>query len=64
MKSVYDLEFLTPGQVAAAMQVCDTTVMREIRRGNLKAVKIGKKYRITQANFREYLKGETDEQQS
>ena len=56
MKSVYDLEFLTPGQVAAATQVSDTTIMREIHRGNLKAVRIGKKYRITQAMFREYVK--------
>lgn len=57
MKSVYDLEFLTPGQVAAALQVTDTTVIREIKRGKLRASRIGKLYRISQADFREYIEG-------
>lgn len=57
MKSIYDLEFLTPLQMAAALQVTDTTVIREIKRGKLKASRIGKLYRISQADFREYMKG-------
>lgn len=55
MKSIYDLEFLTPGQVAAAVQVSNETILREIKRGKLKAARIGKQYRITQASFREYM---------
>ncbi len=57
IRSIYDLEFLTPQQIAAALQVSPETVQRIIKRGQLKAIRIGKQYRITQNDFRDYMKG-------
>ena len=37
------------------------TIKREIERGNLKAVKLGAQWRITEAALREYMEGKENE---
>lgn len=44
-------------EVAAILGVHPMTIWREIRRGNLKAFKIGKKdLRVTESSLNEYIK--------
>lgn len=47
--------FLTPREVAEALRVSDMTVYRLIRSGELRAVRIGKSYRISEEDFDAYL---------
>ena len=47
--------FLTPREVAAALRVSDMTVYRLIKSGELRAVRIGKSFRISEDDFDEYL---------
>ena len=50
-------KFLTSPQIASALQVTIDTVWRWIRRKQLRAVKFGRKgYRITEADFNEFIK--------
>lgn len=50
------MEWRTRKQVADLMNVSPQTVTREILRGNLQAVKVGRQYRIPDASLREYVK--------
>jgi excisionase family DNA binding protein len=43
-------------EVAAILRVHPLTIYREIRRGKLKAFKVGKDYRIDKEAFEEYVK--------
>lgn len=45
----------TRKQVAELMKVSPQTVTREIMRGNLQAVKVGRQYRIPEASLRDYV---------
>jgi len=47
--------FLTPREVAEALRVSDMTVYRLIKSGELRAVRIGKSFRISEDDFDEYL---------
>lgn len=58
MKSIYNLEFLTPEQMATAMQVTTATINKLIRQGKIQAVKVGRQNRITQEQFQKFLRGE------
>ncbi len=53
--SSVDGEFLTIPEVAALLHLSPATVWRHIRRGNLKALKIGRNYRIRRVDFEEML---------
>lgn len=48
--------FYTCEQVADLMQVSAHTVMREIQRGRLQAVRVGKQVRIPEGSIHEYMK--------
>lgn len=47
--------FLTPREVAETLRVSDMTVYRLIKSGELRAVRIGKSYRISEDDFDTYL---------
>ena len=48
--------YLTVAEVAAMMRVSNMTVYRLINAGTLKAVRIGKSYRIEEAEVDRYLR--------
>lgn len=48
-------------EVARQLKVSGRTLLREIKRGNLKVEKVGRRYLIPQANLDKYLKRETVE---
>tara|TARA_R100001443_G_scaffold29396_1_gene42561 strand:- start:8596 stop:8787 length:192 start_codon:yes stop_codon:yes gene_type:complete len=48
-------KFLTPKQICDSLNVSPELVYNEIKLGHLPAIKIGKQYRVSQKNFREYL---------
>ncbi len=47
--------FLTPREVAEQLRVSDMTVYRLIKSGELRALRIGKSYRISAEDFDAYL---------
>jgi excisionase family DNA binding protein len=49
-------EFYTVEQVAELLKVHWQTVLNYIKNGKLKAVKLGKGYRISKAAFNEFVK--------
>jgi len=49
------MNFLTPEQIAKILQINKMTVYREVKRGNLKAYKFGKEFRIRDTDFEKYL---------
>lgn len=51
------IKVYTVGEIAELMKVTKTTVYSYIKRGELKAKKIGKYYRVTEANLKEFLEG-------
>lgn len=46
-----DREFLTITDVAQMLHLSTTTIWRHVRRGELKAVKIGRSYRIRRSDL-------------
>lgn len=44
-------------QVAEALQLNEQTVLRFIREGKIKAIKVGRSYRIKEADLKAYLDG-------
>lgn len=49
-------KFLTVHQVAELLQISWRAVLREINKGNLRAVKIGRSYRIASTALDKYIK--------
>ena len=49
---------LTVAEVAAVMRVSRMTVYRLIRRAQLKAIRVGRNYRVRQADLDEYLESQ------
>lgn len=47
--------FLTPQEVAEALRVSDMTVYRLIKAGDLRALRVGRAYRIREDDFDRYL---------
>lgn len=47
--------FLTPAEVAELLRVSSMTVYRLIKSGELRAARIGKSYRISEADVDAYL---------
>ena len=52
--------FLTPREVAEALRVSDMTVYRLIKSGELRALRIGKSFRISEEDFDAYLADRKD----
>jgi len=50
-------EVLTPEQVADYLQLHTITILKMIKRGDLKAVRIGRVYRILEKDLKEFLQG-------
>ena len=48
-------EVYTPLEVAAMLRVTRTTIYEHIKSGQLKAIRIGNRYRITKAHLEEYI---------
>ncbi len=48
-------EVYTPLEVAKMLRVTRTTIYEHIKRGQLKAIRIGNRYRITKAQLEEYM---------
>jgi excisionase family DNA binding protein len=48
-------ELYTPREVAKIVRVTRTTIYQHIKKGQLKAIRIGNQYRITKAQLEEYL---------
>ena len=46
---------LTVAEVATALQVSRMTVYRLIRRGQLKAIRVGRNYRVREDDLNQYL---------
>lgn len=49
------IRLLTVAEVASVMRVSRMTVYRLIRRGQLKAIRVGRNYRVREQDLREYL---------
>ena len=49
------MEIYSTKEVADKLKIHKRTVLNEIKRGNLKAKKIGNKFRITETAFNSYL---------
>jgi putative molybdopterin biosynthesis protein len=48
-------EFYTPQEVAKMLRVTRTTIYEHIKSGQLKAIRVGNRYRITEAHLEEYI---------
>lgn len=48
-------ELYTPLEVAQMLRVTRTTIYEHIKNGQLKAIRIGNRYRISKAQLEEYL---------
>ena len=48
-------KYLTISQTAALLQVCDETIRRYTRTGELKSSKLGRQIRITQEQLEDFL---------
>jgi putative molybdopterin biosynthesis protein len=53
-------ELYTPREVAKIVRVRRTTIYQHIKKGQLKAIRIGNQYRITKAQLEEYLQENAD----
>lgn len=49
---------LTVAEVATVMRVSRMTVYRLIRRGQLKAIRVGRNYRVREQDLNEYLEAQ------
>jgi len=49
---------LTVAEVAAVMRVSRMTVYRIIRRGQLKAIRVGRNYRVREDDLSQYLEAQ------
>ena len=51
-----EVRFLTIAEVAAMMRVSKMTVYRLVHSGELPAVRVGRSFRVTEADVDEYLR--------
>ncbi len=56
------MEFYTPEEIAKVLKVHKNTIYDYIKRGELKALKIGKFYRISKEDFEKFLHKDTKQQ--
>jgi excisionase family DNA binding protein len=52
-------KYYTRTEIAKILSVNPMTVYREIRRGKLKAIRVGKDYRIPESALEDYRKNQT-----
>lgn len=50
-----DEKLMTPAQVAERLQVTERTIYKYLSEGSLEAVKLGRVWRITEEQLREFL---------
>ena len=50
-----DYKFLTVEEVASMLKVCNMTIYRHIKKGKLRAHKVGKFFRIDKKEFDNFL---------
>ena len=55
MKKPAPQEFLNTGEIASQFGVCEETIRREIRKGLLKSVRIGRAFRVNRHDLDAYL---------
>lgn len=55
------IKVYTPKEISEILQVTERTVYRWIDQGHLKAVKLGKLWRITEDEFKQFLETGTEE---
>ena len=53
-------QLYTTQQIAEILQIHHLTVLKYINAGDLKAIKLGRVYRITQASLKEFLEAQTN----
>jgi excisionase family DNA binding protein len=53
---ISEVKFLTVAEVAAVMRVSKMTVYRLVHSGELPAVRVGRSFRVSEADVHEYLK--------
>jgi excisionase family DNA binding protein len=49
-------EFYTPLEVAKMLRVTRSTIYEHIKSGQLKAIRVGNRYRITKTHLEEYIR--------
>ncbi len=54
------MELLTVKEVAKKLKISEVTVRRWIKKDKLKAIRIGRDYRIKKKNFKEFLDSPPD----
>jgi len=47
--------YYTLTELAKTLRLCSATLRGYVKRGDLKAIKVGKKYLVTEANFTAFL---------
>ena len=52
-------KFFTTEQVAKMLQVHPFTILKFIRNGKLKGMKLGRMYRITESNMKEFIESQS-----
>ena len=57
-------KLLTAKEVAGILRLNDQTVLRYVREGKLKAIKVGKQYLVKEADLQAYLDGAGDSELS
>lgn len=53
---ISEVKFLTIAEVASVMRVSKMTVYRLVHNGELPAVRVGRSFRVSEADVNEYLK--------
>lgn len=53
------MDVMTTNEVAKGLNVDYETVLKLIKTGRLKAIKVGSRYRITKDNYKKFLEGNT-----
>jgi putative molybdopterin biosynthesis protein len=52
-------EFYTPTEVAVILRVKTPTIYGYIKKGELQAIKLGNRYRVSKTHFEDYVKKST-----
>lgn len=48
----------TVKELMETLKVSETVMLRELQTGNIKGIKIGRQWRVTEENLKKYLNGE------
>ncbi len=59
MTEVTDLKFLTVAEVASSLRVSKMTCYRLVKGGELKAIRVGRSFRVLEESLRAYVRRST-----